>query len=235
MLLSMGAPIEIGPAPHTVSLVGPAALHGLEIRVPADFSSAAFFLVAGCLGARDGLSLENVGVNPTRIGLLTILEQMGAKIELRNRRTVGAEPVADLYVRRSELHGVDVPPELVPLAIDEFPILFIAAAAARGRTTVRGAQELRKKETDRVAAMAQGLAALGAAVEERPDGLSVTGGQLHGGRVDSRGDHRVAMSFAIASLLADGPIEVLHTAEVGTSFPDFVDVATAAGLRIDSR
>ncbi len=217
---------------HTVSITGPATLRGREISVPADFSSAAFFIVAGCIGAPDGLLIKNVGMNPTRTGLLTILREMGADIELEAQRRLGAEPVADLFVRQSELRGIDVPPELVPLAIDEFPILFIAAAAARGTTRVTGAEELRKKETDRLAVMAQGLTALGIAVEEQPGGLSVTGGRMRGGAVDSRGDHRIAMSFAVASLLARAPIDISSTAEVATSFPNFLDVATDVGLKV---
>jgi 5-enolpyruvylshikimate-3-phosphate synthase len=171
-------------------------------------------------------------VNPTRTGLLTILREMGADIELESERRLGAEPVADLFVRQSELRGIDVPPELVPLAIDEFPILFVAAAGARGTTRVSGAEELRTKETDRLAVMAQGLKAVGIAVEEQPGGLSVTGGRIRGGTVDSHGDHRIAMSFAIASLLAREPIDILNTAEVATSFPTFLEVATDVGLRI---
>jgi 3-phosphoshikimate 1-carboxyvinyltransferase len=220
--------------PPAVTLTGPATLRGGEVLVPADFSSAAFFIVAGCLAARDGLLIENVGINPTRIGLLTILREMGAKIELRNERSLGAEPVADLWIRQSKLHGIVVPAELVPLAIDEFPILFVAAAAAAGETTVSGAEELRKKETDRIAVMARALAAVGVEVEERPDGARIVGGGLRGGTVDSRGDHRIAMSFAVASLCAEEPIEILSTAEVATSFPSFLAVARAAGLQIQA-
>ena len=234
MLQSMGVSVAqtaVG-AGHSASLVGPARLRGLEIRVPADFSSAAFFLVAGCLGARDGLLIENVGVNPTRVGLLTILRAMGANIELRNERRVGAEPVADLFVTQSELKGIDVPPELVPLAIDEFPILFIAAAAASGTTTIAEADELRNKETDRIAVMARGLQSVGIAVEELADGAKIKGGRMTGGTVDSCGDHRIAMSFAVASLLAKAPIEILNTTEVATSFPSFLEVARAAGFKV---
>jgi 3-phosphoshikimate 1-carboxyvinyltransferase len=234
MLQSMGVRLGVAEdgAGHTVTLAGPAELHGLDIDVPADFSSAAFFLVAGCLGARDGLLIENVGINPTRIGLLTILREMGAAIELRNERRVGAEPVADLWVRQSELKGIAVPPELVPLAIDEFPILFVAAAAAAGETTVSGADELRKKETDRIAVMAQGLKAVGIKVEETPDGARIVGGRMRGGSVDSRGDHRIAMSFAVASLKASDTIDILNTAEVATSFPNFLEIANAVGLQV---
>ena len=234
MLQSMG--VQLGRAPagagHTVTLTGPASLRSVDLRVPADFSSAAFFLVAGCLGARDGLVVENVGINPTRTGLLTILREMGATIELRNERSVGAEPVADLWVTQSELEGIAVPPELVPLAIDEFPILFVAAAAAKGETIVTGAEELRKKETDRIAVMARGLKAVGIEIEERADGARIVGGALRGGTVDSHGDHRIAMSFAVASLKASEPIDILNTAEVATSFPNFLEVAAAAGLRV---
>lgn len=234
MLQSMGVRLELAAdgVGHTVALTGPATLRGFEIRVPADFSSAAFFLVAGCLAAEDGLLIRNVGINPTRIGLLTILRAMGATIELRNERAVGAEPVADLWVTQSELKGIVVPAELVPLAIDEFPILFVAAAAAAGETIVSGAAELRKKETDRIAVMAEGLRALGVDIEERPDGARIAGGPMRGGTVDSRGDHRVAMSFAVASLRASERIDILHTAEVATSFPGFLEVAAAAGLQV---
>jgi 3-phosphoshikimate 1-carboxyvinyltransferase len=234
MLKTMGANLELSAhgEGHTVALTGPVALRGVDLKVPADFSSAAFFLVAGCLGARDGLTIENVGVNPTRIGLLTILREMGARIELRNERHVGAEPVADLWVKHSELNAIAVPPQLVPLAIDEFPILFIAAAGAAGTTVVSGAEELRSKETDRIAVMARALATVGIAVEETPDGARIAGGKMSGGTIDSRGDHRIAMSFAVASLLASGPIDIRNTAEVATSFPSFLEVAAAAGLAI---
>jgi 3-phosphoshikimate 1-carboxyvinyltransferase len=234
MLETMGAKLELGAEGegHRVTLAGPVALRAVDVRVPADFSSAAFFLVAGCLGARNGLTIENVGVNPTRIGLLEILRAMGADIELLNERHLGAEPVADLTVKQSELKGIVVPPDLAPLAIDEFPILFIAAAAAAGTTVVGGAEELRKKETDRIAVMARGLESVGIAVEETPDGARIVGGPMSGGTVDSRGDHRIAMSFAVASLLANAPIDIRNTAEVATSFPTFLEVAAAAGLKV---
>jgi 3-phosphoshikimate 1-carboxyvinyltransferase len=234
MLESMG--VRLGRASdgvgHTVSLAGPATLRGGDVRVPADFSSAAFFMVAGCLAARGGLTIENVGINPTRTGLLTILREMGARIELRNERFVGAEPVADIEVLQSDLRGIVVRPELVPLAIDEFPILFVAAAAAKGTTVVSGAEELRKKETDRIAVMARALEAVGIEIEEQPDGARIVGGTLRGGTVDSGGDHRIAMSFAVASVRAEAPIEILSTAEVATSFPNFLEVARAAGLDV---
>jgi 3-phosphoshikimate 1-carboxyvinyltransferase len=234
MLESMGVRLErsTSGAGHSVSLTGPVALRGREVLVPADFSSAAFFIVAACLAARDGLTIENVGVNPTRTGLLTILREMGARIGLRNERNLGAEPVADLEIVQSDLRGIVVPPELVPLAIDEFPILFIAAAAAEGETVVSGAEELRKKETDRIAVMARALRTVGVDIEERPDGARIVGGRIRGGAVDSRGDHRIAMSFAVASVRASGPIDISSTAEVATSFPSFLEVAAAAGLDV---
>ncbi|HET7610132.1 MAG TPA: 3-phosphoshikimate 1-carboxyvinyltransferase, partial [Gammaproteobacteria bacterium] len=234
MLKSMGVRLTLAAegAGHRVTLSGPVTLRGGEVLVPADFSSAAFFIVAACLAARDGLTIENVGINPTRTGLLTILREMGARIELRNERSLGAEPVADLWVEQSELRGIVVDPSLVPLAIDEFPILFVAAAAAKGETVVSGADELRKKETDRIAVMARALRAVGVEVEERPDGARIVGGRMRGGTVDSRGDHRIAMSFAVASLRASGPIDILSTAEVATSFPSFLEVASAAGLDV---
>jgi 3-phosphoshikimate 1-carboxyvinyltransferase len=236
MLQSMGVKLDVAPwgAGHTVVVTGPAPLHGVEVRVPADFSSAAFFVVAGCLGAPDGLLIENVGINPTRTGLLTILREMGGAIELRAERRVGAEPVADIWVKQSALKGIVVAPELVPLAIDEFPILFVAAAAAEGETVVSGAEELRRKETDRIAVMAKGLEAVGIEIEQRPDGARIVGGQMRGGVVDSCGDHRIAMSFAVASLRSSSPIEILNTAEIATSFPTFLAAARSIGLAIEA-
>jgi 5-enolpyruvylshikimate-3-phosphate synthase len=160
---------------------------------------------------------------------------MGARIEVVNARVSGGEPIADLVVTPSELRGTEVPRELVPLAIDEFPVLFVAAACAQGETVVTGAQELRVKETDRIAVMARGLAALGIKVEVLPDGLRIRGGAMSGGTIDSGGDHRIAMSFAIASLRASGPIHVLDTANVATSFPGFVALARLAGLDVVER
>jgi 3-phosphoshikimate 1-carboxyvinyltransferase len=210
-------------------------LQGRAIAVPGDFSSAAFFIVAGCLAARDGLTLRNVGCNPTRTGLLTMLRLMGARIEVTLRGAAvdaAAEPVADLYVQATPLRGIRVPEHLVPLSIDEFPAFFIAAAAAEGETVVTGAAELRVKESDRLAVMAAGLRALGVDCELLEDGIRIHGGGLHGGQVDSHGDHRIAMAFAIASLRASGPIEIEDVANVATSFPGFPTLARAAGLRL---
>ncbi len=231
MLLTMGARLE-QESDDVVSVAGPTTLTGTTIEIPGDFSSAAFFMVAGVLGAADGLSIPAVGINPTRTGLLTILRNMGGNIELRNERQCGAEPVADIHVEQSELRGVEIGAELVALSIDELPVLFIAAATAEGRTIVTGAGELRHKESDRLAVMAAGLRTLGVTVDEQPDGLTIEGGRLLGGSVESHGDHRVAMAFAIASLRAQAPLEILDTHTIATSFPGFLTAATDAGLQL---
>ncbi|MFI4926906.1 MAG: 3-phosphoshikimate 1-carboxyvinyltransferase, partial [Burkholderiales bacterium] len=218
----------------TASLVGGQTLQGTRIEVPADFSSAAFFLVAGALAAEQGLLLRNVGVNPTRTGLLTLLQLMGARISVRPRGAdaVG-EPIADLEVHASPLRGIEVPASLVPLSIDEFPVFFVAAACAQGETVVRGAAELRVKESDRLAVMAAGLEALGVEHTLLPDGIRIRGGGgFDGGTVDSHGDHRIAMSFAVASLKARASIRILDVANVATSFPGFVELAQSVGIRI---
>jgi 3-phosphoshikimate 1-carboxyvinyltransferase len=229
MLRSLGANVATNDA--TVRMSGRQQLSGAQIDVPGDFSSAAFFLVAGCLAACDGLVIENVGINPTRTGLLDILRLMGADIRLHSRATKGAEPVADIELRQSALHGIRVPEALVPLAIDEFPVLFIAAAAARGETLVTGAAELRVKESDRLAVMAAGLSAVGVENELAPDGIRIDGGpRLRGAQIDSHGDHRIAMAFSVASLIADAPIRIRDVENVGTSFPRFVETARGCGL-----
>jgi 3-phosphoshikimate 1-carboxyvinyltransferase len=218
-----------------VSLTEAQKLQGRAITVPGDFSSAAFFIVAGCLGAREALTLRNVGCNPTRTGLLTMLQLMGASIEVRaaaagDPHNPSLEPMADLVVKASRLRGIRVPEALVPLSIDEFPAFFIAAAAAEGETVVTGASELRVKESDRLAVMAEGLQRLGIDCELLEDGMRIRGGSFKGGQVDSHGDHRIAMAFAIASLRASAPIEIEDVANVATSFPGFPALARAAGL-----
>ena len=231
MLRGFGIPVSREGA--RVRLEGGAPLKACPVDVPGDFSSAAFFLVAGALGAADGLTLRGVGVNPTRTGLLELLSLMGAQLRVEPVGD-GPEPVADIHVQRSVLRGIRVPERLVPLAIDEFPVFFIAAAAAHGETLVTGASELRVKESDRLAAMAEGLAAVGIECELLPDGLRIQGGSIRGGRVDSHGDHRIAMAFAVASLLASEPIEILDVANVATSFPGFPALARQAGLELDA-
>ena len=233
MLASFG--VEVLREGAKVAIEGGQTLRGTHVRVPGDFSSAAFFIVAGCLAAENGLLLRNVGVNPTRTGLIEMLRQMGADIRVHPQATADAngEPIADIEVRKSRLRGIKVPESLVPLSIDEFPVFFVAAACAEGETLVRGALELRVKESDRLAAMAQGLTALGVENQLLADGLWIRGTErFGGGTIDSHGDHRIAMSFAIASLKARAPIEILDVANVATSFPGFVTLARKAGLQI---
>jgi 3-phosphoshikimate 1-carboxyvinyltransferase len=215
----------------------PRKLSNQQINVPGDFSSAAFFIVAGLLGAAPGgLLIQNVGLNPTRTGLLDVLRSMGGDIEVQNPRQSGAEPVADLLIRASALHGVEMPAALVPLAIDELPVLFVAAACASGETVVTGAEELRVKESDRIAAMSAGLRSLGVVHSVLSDGLRIEGrGEgpaFSGGEIDSFGDHRIAMSFAVASLRAAAAISILDVANVATSFPGFVGLARSVGLDV---
>jgi 3-phosphoshikimate 1-carboxyvinyltransferase len=233
MLSSCG--VRLTSAGLSSTVYPPQRLESQRLNVPGDFSSAAFFIVAGLLGAaNEGLLIQNVGLNPTRTGLLDMLRSMGGDIEILNARDSGAEPVADLLVRASALEGTVVPAALVPLAIDELPVLFIAAACARGETVVTGAEELRVKESDRIAAMSHGLETLGVAHEVLSDGMRIQGRSegpaFGGGEIDSHGDHRVAMSFSVASLRAARPIFIRDVANVATSFPGFVGTARSVGL-----
>ena len=210
---------------------GGARLVATGIDVPGDISSAAFFLAAAAGRVGSDLVIRGVGVNPTRTGILAILEQMGADIRESNRRMAGGEPIADLHVRGSALNGIDVDPALVPLAIDEFPAVFAAAATARGVTRVTGAQELRVKESDRIAASASALRALGVAVQVADDGMTIEGGEIAGGEVDSAGDHRIAMAFAAAA--ASAPVRIRDCRNVATSFPGFATLANSVGFDIE--
>ncbi|MES2663191.1 MAG: 3-phosphoshikimate 1-carboxyvinyltransferase [Pseudomonadota bacterium] len=230
MLKAMGADIESKNL--SITLRPGKKLHGTDIDIPADISSAAFFMVAATLAPDSDILLQHVGVNPTRIGIINILQKMGGNIEILNQREVGGEPVADIRVRSASLNGIDIPEEWVPLAIDEFPILFIAATYAKGITRIRGAAELRVKESDRIAVMADGLIALGGNVQVFEDGADITGTDLKGGTVDSRGDHRIAMSFAIAGHLAKSAITIKDCANVATSFPNFSQLAQSIGIQI---
>jgi 3-phosphoshikimate 1-carboxyvinyltransferase len=231
MLTAFGYPVQRSGA--SVSVTGGGALHAAEIAVPADVSSAAFFMIGAAIAPESDLTLRDVGVNPTRTGVIEILRLMGADLAVLNARELGGEPVADIRVRSADLRGIEIPRELVPLAIDEFPALFVAAANARGRTVLRGAEELRVKESDRIQVMADGLAAIGARAQPTPDGMIIEGGAYAGGVVESHGDHRIAMAFAMAALRARAKIVIRDCANVATSFPGFVDLARRAGLAIE--
>lgn len=230
MLRGFGYPVDVEGA--TARVESGHKLAATSIEVPADISSAAFFLVAASIAEGSDLTLEHVGINPTRTGVIDILKLMGADITLENQREVGGEPVADIRVRSAQLKGIDIPEDLVPLAIDEFPVLFVAAANAEGRTVLRGAEELRVKESDRIQVMADGLLALGVKCEPTPDGIIIDGGSYGGGEVWSHGDHRIAMSFSVASLRAGAPIRIHDCANVATSFPNFLGLASGAGIRV---
>jgi 3-phosphoshikimate 1-carboxyvinyltransferase len=215
-----------------ICINGGGQLTACDIDVPADISSAAFFLVGASIAENSDLTLQHVGINPTRDGVINILRLMGADIEVLNQREVGGEPVADLRVRSAKLKGIRIPEDQVPLAIDEFPALFIAAACAEGETVLTGAEELRVKESDRIQVMADGMQILGIDIHPTADGAVIQGGQLGSGTVESQGDHRIAMSFAMAALRAKGAIEILDCANVNTSFPGFVTLAAGVGLQI---
>lgn len=230
MLQAFGWPIDFAPGVARIS--GGHRLLPTDVVVPSDFSSAAFFIVAATLVPGSELVLRRVGVNPRRTGLLHVLRLMGADIAEENAGEEGGEPVADLRVRHAPLHGIDVPVEHVPDMIDEFPALFVAAACATGATTVRGAAELRVKESDRIDAMARGLRALGITVDEAPDGARIQGGGLRGGAIDSRGDHRIAMAFAVAAQRSSGDVRIDDVANVATSFPGFEALARDAGFAL---
>lgn len=230
MLRGFGYSVDVEGA--TASVAPGGKLKATHIEVPADISSAAFFLVAASIAEGSELVLEHVGINPTRTGVIDILRLMGADIRLENLREVGGEPVADLHVRAAKLKGIEIPEELVPLAIDEFPVLFVAAACAEGRTVLRGAEELRVKESDRIQVMADGLITLGVKCEPTPDGIIIEGGQMGGGEVHGHGDHRIAMAFSVASLRANAPIRIHDCANVATSFPNFLALCAQVGIRV---
>lgn len=230
MLRGFGYRVDVdGP---TVTVRGGGKLTATRIDVPADISSAAFFMVGASIAEGSDVTLQHVGINPTRIGVINILRAMGANLEVLNEREVGGEPVADIRIRSARLKGIRIPEDQVPLAIDEFPALFIAAACAEGETVLTGAEELRVKESDRIQVMADGLVSLGIDARPTPDGIVIQGGQIGQGRVVSHGDHRIAMSFAMAALRASGPIEIEDCANVATSFPDFTGLARRAGLNL---
>ncbi len=224
---------EVETEGSTISLQAGGKLTATNIEVPADISSATFFMVAAAITPDSDITLTHVGINPTRIGAINVLRLMGANIEVSNEREVGGEPVADLRVRYAPLSGIHIPEDQVPLGIDEFPALLVAAACAEGETILSGAEELRVKETDRIQAMAEGLTRLGIQCETREDGIVVQGGQLTGGEVESYHDHRIAMSFTIAALRASGDITVNNCANVATSFPNFTQLAKTIGISLE--
>lgn len=214
------------------TLSGGGRLTATRIDVPADISSSAFFMVAAAIVPGSDITLRHVGVNPTRVGVINILRQMGANIELFNRAQVGDEPVADIRVRYAPLKGIEIPEDQVPLAIDEFPVLFIAAACAEGTTVLTGAEELRVKESDRIQSMADGLVTLGIDAIATDDGIRIQGGEIGSGEVDSFDDHRIAMAFSVAGLRASGQIIIKEANNVATSFPNFISLARQVGINI---
>jgi 3-phosphoshikimate 1-carboxyvinyltransferase len=233
LLTGLGYPLDRQEG--RTCLEGGGVLHASDLDVPADISSAAFFLVGASIAEGSELWLRHVGLNPTRTGILDILLAMGADIAIENRSEIGGEPVGDIRVRSAALRGIAIPPESVPLAIDEFPAIFVAAACAEGETTLTDAAELRVKESDRIAVMAQGLQVLGVDARATDDGMVIRGGAIGAGTVDSHGDHRIAMAFAIAALRAAGPVRIHDCRNVATSFPGFVELARAVGLGIEAR
>ncbi|MDY0049228.1 MAG: 3-phosphoshikimate 1-carboxyvinyltransferase [Halothiobacillaceae bacterium] len=230
MLAGFGYKVEREGA--TVALRGGGRLLGTRIDVPSDISSAAFFLVGASIAEGSDLTLRHVGMNPTRTGVIDILRLMGADLCVHNEREVGGEPVADIRVKSAPLRGIRIPEELVPLAIDEFPALFIAAACAEGETVLTGAEELRVKESDRIQVMADGLVTLGIDARPTANGIVIRGGRMGGGEIVSHGDHRIAMSFAMASLRAQEAIRIRECEYVNTSFPGFAVLARAAGVQL---
>jgi 3-phosphoshikimate 1-carboxyvinyltransferase len=218
---------------NTLTIDSKHECQGTEITIPGDISSAAFFIVAATIIPGSDVLISNVGINPTRTGIIDILSAMGASISILNPRSFGEEPVADLHVKYSPLKGIEIPKSLVPLAIDEFPILFIAAACAQGQTILHGAKELRFKESDRIGVMVDGLVELGIDASGLEDGIRIQGGGLHGGVVNSQGDHRIAMAFAVAGAASIEPVTILNSAQVATSFPTFVHTANKVHFHIE--
>ncbi|MEN9210435.1 MAG: 3-phosphoshikimate 1-carboxyvinyltransferase [Thermostichus sp. DG_1_6_bins_120] len=223
MLRAFGAEIQVDPDKKTVAVVGGSRLRGQAVTVPGDISSAAFWLVAASILPESELLLENVGLNPTRIGVLQVLEEMGADIQIENQREIAGEPLGDLRVRSAPLRGCTLAGERIPTLIDEIPVLAVAAAFADGVTVIRDAAELRVKESDRLAAIAQELGRMGAQVREQPDGLEIQGGiPLQGAEVDSHQDHRIAMSLMVAALGAQGSTTLIGADCARVSYPDFI-------------
>ncbi len=237
MLQGFGYEVKVNG--NEIRIKGGGSLKAGHIDVPSDISSAAFFLVGASICPGADLILRHVGINPTRIGVINILRAMGADIRYLREYVAGGEPVADLQVRYAPLHGIRIDEDQVPLAIDEFPALFIAAACAEGTTVLSGAEELRVKESDRIQTMADGLAVLGISHQVKPDGIEIRGvgaaGKLGSGAINSHGDHRIAMSFTMAALRASGAITILDCNNVATSFPGFAELVNSCGIRLAQR
>ncbi len=225
---------DVTSSSNTISLMGGGSLKSCDIEVPSDISSAAFFMVAGCISENSSIVLEAVNINPTRTGVIDILRLMGGNIELLNQRLQAGELIADIKVTSSELKGIEIPENLVPLAIDEFPVLFIAASCAKGETVLTGARELRVKESDRIQVMADGLTSLGIDNEVLDDGIRIIGGEFkeQTSSIKSHHDHRISMAFAIASVKSKFNIEIEGVDNVKTSFPNFVELANSIGMKI---
>jgi len=228
-----GFGVDVAVEGNKISLKGGQTLTATNIDVPSDISSAAFFIVGATISQDTALTLKHVGVNPTRTGIIDILKLMGADITLSNEKVIGGEPVADILVKSAMLKGIDIPEHLVPLAIDEFPVLFVAASTATGTTRLTGAKELRVKESDRISVMETGLKAIGVDAQATEDGMIINQSKITGGTVESHSDHRISMSFAMASLLSSEDIIINDCANVDTSFPGFVTLANQAGLNIE--
>lgn len=230
MLMAFSYPIQ--KCDGAVSLTQKSTLKAADIIVPGDISSAAFLMVAASVIPGSDLIIRNVGINQTRTGVIQILKEMGASIDILNKRICGEEPIADIHVKHAELEGIDIPTSLVPQAIDEFPIIFIAASCAKGQTLLHGAKELRSKESDRISSMVEGLQTLGIDVQALEDGVFIAGGKLTGGVVNSYSDHRIAMAFSIAGAVASDPVKILNCEHINTSFPGFINLANEVGLKI---
>ncbi|SSC10384.1 3-phosphoshikimate 1-carboxyvinyltransferase [thiotrophic endosymbiont of Bathymodiolus puteoserpentis (Logatchev)] len=232
MLKGLGYSVKVEG--NKICLSGGGELTAMKIQVPSDISSATFFMVAAAIAPQADLTLEGVNINPTRIGVIDILQLMGANLSLSNKREIGGELLADIRIQSSQLKGIYIPVELVPLAIDEFPAIFIAASCAQGETVLTGAKELRVKESDRIQVMADGLGILGIENEVLEDGIKIQGGlfQKPNGIIESHHDHRISMSFAVASLRCEHVIEINGVDNVKTSFPNFVELANSVGMNI---
>jgi 3-phosphoshikimate 1-carboxyvinyltransferase len=232
MLKGLGYDVRVND--NQMCLTGGGKLSATAIQVPSDISSAAFFMVAACIAPKSDITLMGVNINPTRTGVIDILKLMGANLTLSNEREIGGELLADIRIKSSELKGIQIPKALVPLAIDEFPAVFIAASCAQGETILTGAKELRVKESDRIQVMADGLDILGVKNEVLDDGIKIQGGEFKEPTsiIESHHDHRISMSFAVASLRCAYPIKINGVDNVMTSFPNFVDLANSAGMDI---